>query len=529
MLACGRSKGAVSIWDTASWSLEKTLNDHHGQVNSLKFSRDSRLLVSGAKYEQIKIWSTFDWSTIRTLDGSASVQFSLSHDSSLLASVSDLLVRIWDMTMLLNEANKSHDQTSQGSPNRVRAALDTEPIFSTDLERVALLKRHSRVIISQTSTGVIEKQLNIAFPELPELSHDWSLFAYITAPCRSNIPKNDAFVIGETLSGITKHRIPSYGGLKGKFSFDMESFAFIGSKGHIRIYNVKTGARTHSLNAAESRHLSRERAGGILFSRDSRLVAIEYPKRVIIWNLELHTVEPLLIEGSFGRVRWVEKVAFSDDSSLVAVSSRAFRPDGYSNQSLEHLIFIWNTHTGTSSHTIAIVDSRPISYQPSRLFFDPDNRWLVAGFRCLAMPTSDLNPQDDSATRIVVSNAEYLGFYFNSIIDLSWIEFKGKRAFYIPPDYRPFYRGSWAGGDVYNIDITRSASTSPVATTTMAVRSRTGRIWMTKLSETEFEKETMNGVNSSDTMKKSLAALDKKAEHERKRRRQLDTGRSADA
>lgn len=140
MLACGTSGGAVLIHGLASWSNIETLKSHHKEVNSLKFSQDSKLLVSAAKYKSIKIWSTLDWSLIKTLDGSASIQFSLSHDNSLLASASDLLgghVRIWDMVMLLNEGNKSHDQTSQDSSFRVNWELDNDPFFSTDLERVA--------------------------------------------------------------------------------------------------------------------------------------------------------------------------------------------------------------------------------------------------------------------------------------------------------------------------------------------------------------------------------------------------------
>jgi hypothetical protein len=89
-----------------------------------------------------------------------------------------------------------------------------------------------------------------------------------------------------------------------------------------------------------------------------------------------------------------ENVAFSDNSTLVAGSWRAFRRDELLNRFLHtHLIFIWNTDTGTPSQTIAILD--------------PDNRWLVAGFRCITIPNSEPNfPRDDGDTGSVISNAK---------------------------------------------------------------------------------------------------------------------------
>lgn len=106
--------------------------------------------------------------------------------------------------------------------------------------------------------------------------------------------------------------------------------------------------------------------------------------------------------------------------------------------------------------------------------------------------------------------------------DLSWIESRGTRALYIPPDYRPLYQVKGSGeSSVRSIEITRSASTSPIATTTIAVRSRTDRIWMTKFSETEFEKEIANGVKDSDTKTKRVLAraFDEDSEHERRDKR----------
>lgn len=321
-----------------------------------------------------------------------------------------------------------------------------------------------------------------------------SLFAYLSAPF---------FVIGETLSGTMKHRIPSDNGSRGTFSFDMEFFGFITSEEKISIYNVKTGAQTHSLNAREECYGTSDKREGILFSRDSRLVARDCPDCVTIWNLELPHDEPLIIENPFKLDGKLEDVAFSHDSTLVAATWRA-RPDNLpSHFPQKYLIFIWNTDTGAPTQTIAILDPGIIGHRYRNLSFDPNNRWLITGLCCIAVPNSDPCLLDNDVRRSILSKVEYLGFWFNSITDFSWIEFKGKRALYVPPDFRPFYLKTGEDGEklVHSVDITRSASTSLIATTTIAVRSRTNKTWMTKLSETEFEKETMSGVNSSDAMK----------------------------
>ncbi|CAI7650785.1 unnamed protein product [Penicillium pancosmium] len=522
---------AVASEDTASWLFKKAFNGHRKELNSLKFSQDSRLLVSASKYENMTIRSTLDWSIITTLDGSAFVQSSLSHDSSLLASASDLLggnVRIWDMMMLLNEKNKSHDKTAQGPWKR--SALDDKLHFSTDLERVALLPpSNTAVTISQTSTGLIEKQLDIQFRISLGLSHDFTLFAYISAPKISNFIRKRTFVIGYTKSGTIIHRIPSDGAFSGTFSFDMKLFAFIASEGHINIYNVKTGARLRTLNHnVECKWRSSSfNTKSVIFSRDSRLVGLDYLQHVVIWNLELPASERPLIKAPFnpdpdGNFAYV---AFSDDSTVVAASWRAPRSGRLQSEfPYEHWIFIWNTYSGAPRQTIIILNPEPTSWRPSKLSFDPDNSWLVAVFCCIPIPTIDLNPQDDGATRNVVRNAEYLGFHFHPITDFSWVEYKGKRVLYIPPDYRPSYRDVEGGGVsfVRNIETTRSASTSPVATTTIAVQSRTGKIWLTKLSETEFDKERVNSVKSSDTMEiKRVVTFDEDTGHKRRKGRKL--------
>lgn len=128
----------------------------------------------------------------------------------------------------------------------------------------------------------------------------------------------------------------------------------------------------------------------------------------MIWNLNRPPSEPPLIKEPFEPGGEFENVAFSDNSTLVAGSWRAFRRDELLNRFLHtHLIFIWNTDTGTPSQTIAILDPELVTYRPSGLSFDPDNRWLVAGFRCITIPNSEPNfPRDDGDTGSVISNAK---------------------------------------------------------------------------------------------------------------------------
>ncbi|KAF4767108.1 hypothetical protein N7455_011603 [Penicillium solitum] len=57
LLASGFRDNTVQLWDTATGSLQQTLEGHSDSVCSVTFSPDGRLLASGS-YETVQPWDT---------------------------------------------------------------------------------------------------------------------------------------------------------------------------------------------------------------------------------------------------------------------------------------------------------------------------------------------------------------------------------------------------------------------------------------------------------------------------------------
>jgi WD40 repeat protein len=99
LLASGSGDRTISLWNTATGTLQLTIEGHSNWVRSVAFSTDGRLLASGSGDKTIRLWGTTADVPHQTLDGhSNSVRsMAFSPDGHLLASGSeDQTVQFWD-------------------------------------------------------------------------------------------------------------------------------------------------------------------------------------------------------------------------------------------------------------------------------------------------------------------------------------------------------------------------------------------------------------------------------------------------
>ena len=96
-IAVGGGTGSITMLDVITGSQTAVLLGHNGWVNSLAFSLDGRLLVSGGDDKTVKLWDIQTGGVIRTFDGHHSVlSVSISPDCTMIASGSKgNMIHLW--------------------------------------------------------------------------------------------------------------------------------------------------------------------------------------------------------------------------------------------------------------------------------------------------------------------------------------------------------------------------------------------------------------------------------------------------
>ncbi|KAJ5198747.1 uncharacterized protein N7498_007864, partial [Penicillium cinerascens] len=147
LLVSGSGDMTVRVWDPATGALIQTLEGHSDSVHSVAFSPDGRLLASGSEDQTVRLWDPATRTLTQTLeDHSGSIRsVSFSPDGRLLASSSeDQTVRLWEIE------TGSLTQTLKGHSSLV------EPVaFSSDGRRLASGSYDQTVRLWDAATGAL--------------------------------------------------------------------------------------------------------------------------------------------------------------------------------------------------------------------------------------------------------------------------------------------------------------------------------------------------------------------------------------
>jgi WD40 repeat protein/uncharacterized caspase-like protein len=265
-LSGGKDK-TIKLWDAATGKELRSLEGHTGDVNSVAFSPDGKMIASGSQDKTIKLWDAATGKQLRSLEGQRGTQslfgqgdtgyvFSIafSPDGRVIASVNQFLTPLWDA------ATGKQLRSLERHTTQVDAVT-----FSPD----------GKVIASSTGgDGMIK--------------------------------------LREAATGMQLHSLPAYGVHSVAFSPDGKviasgDFAFVNKT--IKLWDAATGRQLRSLEGHTGVVTS------VAFSPDGKVIASgSWDKTIKLWDAatgkQLRSLE--------GHTEWVNFVAFSPDGKWIA-------------------------------------------------------------------------------------------------------------------------------------------------------------------------------------------------------------------
>lgn len=99
----------IKVWNLNEGTVQRTLSDHTGKINSLDFSQDGRTLVSGSDDQTIRLWDAATGKRVKTIQAHDGPVTSVSVGSRYLASGSDdETVKLWQLDGTLAKTLTGH-------------------------------------------------------------------------------------------------------------------------------------------------------------------------------------------------------------------------------------------------------------------------------------------------------------------------------------------------------------------------------------------------------------------------------------
>ena len=93
-LISGSFDNTIKIWNTTTWTCERTLAEHTDEVWALATTHDGGKLLSGSDDGTVKIWDTASWTCERTMQFDHSVWPTRAHGDTAFVGLGSGMVDV---------------------------------------------------------------------------------------------------------------------------------------------------------------------------------------------------------------------------------------------------------------------------------------------------------------------------------------------------------------------------------------------------------------------------------------------------
>jgi WD40 repeat protein len=333
VLATASDDNTVKLWDIRTHKKKevKTLIGHIDRVNSVSFSPDGKVLATSSADKTVKLWDTRTYKEIKTLTTEKQEVrgISFSHDGKILAAATySNTVKLW------NTSNYELIKTLDGHRAWVHSVS-----FSPDDKMLASVSGDNTVKLWNTSTYKEIQTLsgkNLGTNGV-SFSPDSKKLAYVSD---GKVKLWDTTTHKEIKT--LDHKAWVYGV---SFSPDGKMLASVSGDNAVKLWNTSTYQEIKTL----TKHMYNVLA--ISFSRDSKMLAFgDDGNEVKLWNTSTNKE----ITTLSGHMRDVYDISFSPDGKMLASASR------------DNTVKFWNTSTNKEIKTLSghKAEVRGVSFSP---------------------------------------------------------------------------------------------------------------------------------------------------------------------
>jgi len=320
LLASGSVDKTIVLWDPATGNQLRALKGHTGTVGSIAFSPDDKQLASGSADNTIKIWDVASGNEKQTMTGHTLYVSSLafSSDGKMLASGSgDQTVKLWDVATGRELRTLAAGLTQlAGLPISVAFSRDGKTL-ATGAQLVKLWDVRSgneiRTIRVTESNAPMERP--VAF------SYDGHVLA----------TGGGGVKLWDVVTGNALRTLP---GDARALSFSPDQQTLAGTdRSEIKLWNIKTGQELQTLAGSQLG------IDSLAFNADGKLLAVgNSDNTVVLWD----SVKRQELRVLKGHVSAISAVAVSGDDKVLASALAA----GVAGIRRDDTIKIWDPVTG---------------------------------------------------------------------------------------------------------------------------------------------------------------------------------------